>query len=394
MTKNKKRKKSNRNRQRQSKLMITHIVPATPHACGMYETARELAEAERKLGVIAHIFDPRPYPHQVGDGKRRMMAKATCPDCKNEFNYVQAEQPIPTRPPDWADDRGVSIAPLAFALQSDVIVSHSGIDERFKDCPAPRIHLAHGRPNSSFRIERSGETPIYTTYSKMKDDPRWKYMVTLWPGFEHYWRVVFPHVKTFNPFVNLKTWKPADTAYDFGGLGGTPNVVVADIWRKDKDPFHVINAFTLFAKKYPTTKLHLYGMDKDGRGRDTIVKCIKNKGNLGEAKGNVRNLRDVFTSADMVITPHKMGTRIVREALACGTQVVAGLGNPYTPYTADEEDLPAYAEMMGKCWQDLKTNKESMSSFSRDTAEREFNVMDTAKQFVGLFEELTGRKVA
>jgi len=381
-------------KRRPRKLKVAHVAPCAPHQCGLYETARELVLAERRLGINAHIVDPRPSKKEIGNRKQLRVKKVKCPKCSNDINVILEEKPIQARPPEWASDREVCIAPLSFAMESDVIVSHSGLDNRFAEAKAPRIHVAHGRPNSSYRIERSGGTPIYTTYYEMTKNDKWKTMVTLWPGYEHYWRLVFPDVRQFRPFVDLDFWKRCPTKYEFNGKGGGINVVIADIWRMDKDPFHVINAFSLFSERHPEARLHCYAIDEHGAGRDVLLKCLKDRGVLGDVQPIVGNLIDVYNAADMLITPHKVATRTVRESLACGLQVVAGSGNPYTPYTADEEDLPAYAEMMERAWTDWKNDREGQIKRNRATAEREFNVDVTARQFADLFEELTGRNVA
>ena len=379
-------------KKRKRKLNVVHCVPVSPHQCGMYETARELVVAERKLGINAHLYDPRPTERRVRGRKQIVNSQdVKCPKCENEFK-AEVHAPIPTSVPAWTGDRGASICDLHFALTSDVIVSHSGLpDEDFKECKIPRIHVAHGRPNSSYRIERSGQTAIYDMYRKMADDPRWKYLITLWPGYGQYWELVFPRVKEFPSFVDLEKWCPAETKHDFGDLGGAINVVVTDIWRMDKDPFHVLNAFVLFEKKHPGAKIHFYGLDGDGRGRDTMINALKERGICGQVAPMVKNLEEVYRAADMMITPHTIATRTVREALACGLNVVAGLGNPFTPYTAYEEDLGAFAEAMSKSWLDWNTDKEACIKRNREMAEVSFDLQTTAKKFIGLFEELTGR---
>lgn len=379
---------------RTRKLNISHVVPASPHACGMYETARELVLAERELGVNAHIVDPRPYERDVKGKKKVMVNKAKCPKCSDTFNVILREENISTRPYDWWEDRGVCVAPLAFSTEgSDVIVSHSGLDARWDKTDTPRIHVAHGRPNSSYRIEQSGETSIYSTYREMAKDLRWKAMITLWNGYQAYWELVFPNVKTFSPFVNLDEWQRTEGTYDFRGHGGKINVVIADIWRKDKDPFHVLNAYVLFARKYPEARLHIYALDKkpgeDTRARDTMIVAMKERGVVGEVCPLVKHLKEVYSAADILITPHRIATRTVREALACGLQVVAGHGNLYTPYTADPEDLEEYARAMERAVFDLREDRVGMIHRNRETAERSFDVRKTAGQFVNLFRELT-----
>ena len=374
----------------EKKLKVSHVVPATPGACGMYETARELVLAERRLGINAHIVDPRPTEEQAKGKSQKQIKKIKCPKCKSDFDMILSERPMPHGPKGWTEDRGVSIAPHSFLYESDVIVSHSGLGDNFNDCNVPRIHVAHGRPNSSYRIEQSGQTPIYSIYKKMNDDPKWKVMVTLWPSFKKYWELIFKDVRAFNSFVDLDHWQRTDELYDFGGKKGDVNVVITDIWRMDKDPFHVVNAFALFAEKVPNAKLHVYGLSPNSRGRDVLFYSLNEKGFMGEMKPHVDDLKPIYSAADMLITPHNMATRTVRESLACGTQLIAGSGNPFTSYTADPEDLEAYSNVMERASIDWKNDKEACIIRNRKIAEKEFNAMDTAQQFVNLFNEIRG----
>lgn len=357
----------------------------------MYETARELVAAERKLGIEAYIVDPRA-PKPTPASTKTIM----CPHCKKEFPIGGANRSAfdMPRPPAWAEDRGVCAAPPDFALRSDVIVSHSGLHGGFEGCKAPRVHIAHGRPNSSYRIERDGQTPIYKTYREFQQDERWKAIITLWPGYEDFWSLVFPRVEQFQPFVDLSYWTPGDTDYDFNGKAGSPNVVVADIWRMDKDPFFPINGFANFAESYSDAKLHLFGLDSNPRGRETLLDVLEGRGVLGQTSGMIEDLLPIYRAADIVITPHRIATRTVREALACGTQVVGDKANPYTPYVADMEDPKAYGAAIAQAWEDLKEDREGREKSNRDVAEREFDVTVTAEQFVELFEELTDREAA
>jgi len=369
-----------------------HIVPSTPGACGMYSTVHELVLAERAIGIDACIIDPRLTDHQLKQKAKEGPPKidVTCPKCEHKFQ-LQQKATLRTdmvRPPAWSDDRGVCIAPIEYAAKCDVIVSHSGLDMRFNEYNQPRIHVAHGRPNSSYRIERDGEHPIYGVYRQMADDPRWRYIVTLWPGFEDYWKLVFPRVKVINSFVDLNRWTPGPNTYKFGGKRGEINVVIADMWRKDMDPFYVIHAFAKFVEKHPEARLHIYGMDGNERGREVLLNALKERGVLGETKNVIQDLRPIYRAADMVITPHKIATRVVREALACGTPVVAGAGNPYTPYSADPENLPGFAETMRICLEDKRARPGAVAAECRQTAEFEFSPAKAATAFKDLFEEI------
>jgi len=371
-------------------LRVAHVAPCTPHQCGLYETARELVYAERQLGIDAHIVDPRPYAKDVRGKKKIDGIEVDCPECGKHFKAVTHQEDISARPGAWDEDREVCIAPVEWAVEeSDLLVSHSGLDSRFDGCDQPRIHVAHGRPNSSYRIERDGGTPIWSSYHKMSEDPRWKMLVTLWPGYGDYLRLLFPHVREMTPFVDLDRWTRKEGTYGYDGKAGEVNVVACDVWRKDKDPFHVLHAFGLFADRHPEARVHVYACTDSGRGRDVLLDCLADRGVLGTVRPIVSNLQDVYSAADMVITPHRIATRVVRETLACGTQVVAGHGNPYTPYTADIEDLRAFSKAMEDALADWRADKEKCIQVNRETAEREFDLNAVAGEFVRLFKELT-----
>ncbi|HET6442729.1 MAG TPA: hypothetical protein VFH53_10160 [Phycisphaerae bacterium] len=336
-------------------MRIAHVCTFTPHACGMYETARELVAAERRLGVEAYLVDPRPG----GTGG----------------------------PPPWAEDRGVAAAPLGWLDMADVIVSHSGLSGKDDD-NTPRIHVAHGRPRSSYMLGKMESNHVYYAYAQYATDERWKAMVTLWPGYGRYWEKVFPRpVHEFQPFVDLGRWRYRQSDYDFGGRRGDLNCVITDVWREDRDPFHVLNSYMEWAGK--GTRLHIYGIrDKDEVALRPLFGAAEAKGILGEVCGHVADLGPVYCAADMLLTPHRIATRTIREALACGLQVVAGLGNRYTPYSADEEDLDAYAAAMTVAASDWASDRDGCRLMNRQAAERNFDPAVTAGQFVRLFQEV------
>jgi glycosyltransferase involved in cell wall biosynthesis len=107
---------------------------------------------------------------------------------------------------------------------------------------------------------------------------------------------------------------------------------------------------------------------------------------LGETSTIIPDLLPVYRAADLLITPHNIATRIVRESLACGLQTVASQGNPYTPYRADPEDLPAFAAEMARAWRELKADRPGHRLVNRQMAEREFDPVKAAGSFMSLLE--------
>ena len=373
---------------REKKIQVVHIVPVTPHQCGMYETAREIAEYERKLGINAFLFDPRSTEEEIENSKKSDACESDG-QIEKAATYNEEGVGVP-KVPDWSEDREVCTVPKSVLAKSDILVSHSGINPEIRKLNIPYIHLAHGRPRSSFLIEKAGGSPIYSLYKELSKDELLKGVVTLWPDYVDYLQILFGDKKVhgFSPLVNLNEWQTTGpNKYNFGGLGGKINVVCSDIWRLDKDPYHVVNAFVLFAKKHEGAKLHLYAVRHE-RAWGTLLACLKERGILGEVKPLVHNLSEIYRTADMLITPHKIATRTVREALACGLQVVAGDGNRYTKYAADEENLKEYAAMMDCAITDWQTDKKKRIVENRGMAERGFDPIKTAKSFVNLFKEV------
>lgn len=46
----------------------------------------------------------------------------------------------------------------------------------------------------------------------------------------------------------------------------------------------------------------------------------------------------VFRSADLVVSPHRITTRVIAEALSCGTPVMAARGCEFATFTCDSAD--------------------------------------------------------
>jgi glycosyltransferase involved in cell wall biosynthesis len=324
-------------------MKIAHAAIATPGKCGLYETTRELVAAERNLGVDARIVDPKPVPGlHPGD-----------------------------------NDRGAKLDSMDWAITADVIVSHSGHDGTpVADTDQPIIHAIHGRPLSTFLMERDGKAPAYSYYVNRSKRDRYVGAVTFWPEYEPYLRMLWSPkpVHVIQPTVDLASWSPRRTDYDFGGKKGAYNVVMADPWaRLDVSPFHAINAFALFKDAVPDAKLHIYAADKNTKGFDALFSVLGDS--LGLVQGWAADLATVYRAADMLITPHRIYTRSIREAMACGCEVVSGMDH-------HPEDIEGFAlEMARRATQPRNT---------RGLAVAMFDPIKAARQMLAVIDELAG----
>ena len=319
-------------------MKICHAVAVTPHRCGLYETALDLARAERKLGHDARLID-----------STKMHADRGVPT-GNGFNFIR---------------------------ECDVIVSHSGLSDAMRKSGKPVVQIRHGRPRSTFLIESKGEGKIYTYLRNMRDDKQFVAWVTMWPEHKPYWELLLDkEVYVIPPPVDLEAFTPdGPTGYDWHGQGGDINIVVADMWRKDKDPFDVINAFAVFANFHGNAKHHVFGNLAQTRAWPTLAACLKDKGWLGQVPGHVTGLSNVYRAADMVITPHTIAVRTVREAMACGCPVVDGKdGCP--------DDPAAFAKAMGEVGGSL--NKKHTRAYAVEH-------FDSMKSATALLEIINGQ---
>lgn len=270
-----------------------HVTVVTPGRCGLYETTRELVAGLRARGVDARLVDPT-----------------------RETNRLH---------PSGTEDRGAPFADLAWALEADVIVNHSGLGKELETSPQPIVHVAHGRPRSSFVTEVNGSTPIYSYHYAKNRDPRFKAIVTFWPEHVPYLQVMFPdkRVVAVQASVDLTAWTPdGPNGYQFHGQKGRVNVVCTDAWREDVDPFVALNACALWAREIRGAKVHLYAAHKDKPGWKPLLRRLSDDGTLGEVQPWVSGLAHVYRAADCMVTSHVIATRSIREAMACGCPVV------------------------------------------------------------------------
>ena len=120
---------------------------------------------------------------------------------------------------------------------------------------------------------------------------------------------------------------------------------------------------------------------------------LREQESLGECLGLIQGLDNVYRAADVLITPHRIATRSVREALACGLEVVMAPGRNFSPFQADPEDLDAYASMIHEAFHAATHAEPESSILNRAIAEKYFDPTDTAKQFESILNEVLNNGV-
>lgn len=324
-------------------MKLAHVAICTPGRCGLYETARELVAAERALGYDARMVDPRPTQFYPGEG----------------------------------DERGALIAGKEFVNEADVILDHSGCDGTTDSIDKPHILVAHGRPESSFLSEKSGGAPVYSYHYRLDGTAKYRGVVTFWRQHVGALEVMFRQtpVRCVPPPVDLQAWHPDGARHDFGGKAGVLNAVITDAWRDDVDPFHAVNAVALAARQIPGLRLHIYGKQGGDKGWPALLKRLGDDGTIGQVQGWTKGLANVYRAADLLVTPHRILTRTVRESMACGLQHVVCSGE-----SAGVDAGSVVAALQSP------TSRQQV----RQQAEAVLNPLNTAKMFLAAVEQMCG----
>ena len=348
------------------KIRIAHFAAFCPNRTGQYATVKDMIRAERMAGLDAQFIATSIDSRKV----------AQCDEIKEDGWLRTAE-------PGWA-------------RSADILMRHSCIPDEFSTLGIPIMMALHGRPESTFIIEYVGLMKVYKLLVLMKDDPKYKGWITFWKSHEFFHKQKVPEDKLYYvpAMVDLDEYNPKGIKTKYNSLSGSPNIIIADMWRHDMTPYAPLYAAAMFREKYcPTAKVHVFGVPKEKC--DSVMLAMKNNGVLGAKMGLSFPMSNVYRSGDLLITPHNIATRVVRESLACGLPIVAGSANKFTPWKADPRDIDAFSEQINECWKAVQANKgaNSPANKARAVAEKEFN-LERAGEAIRLAVEDVLRKEA
>lgn len=306
-------------------MKVAHFAPFAPASCGLYEAARDFVLADRAAGREAVFCD-------LG---------------------TDLDGAYKVRPPGTRDERRtgtLEVASYAEAADADLFVAHSCLPNDFlAGTRQPILFVLHGRPVDSIRPEfhRRGNN-AYTIYREVAHWPRVRRLLTLWPEHVPFWEPIVPAGKLAvmeAPPIDGAQFSPEGPAHRWDeGTAGAFNVLVADSWRED-DPYYVVHGAMLAARAVPGLRLHVYGAEfqklppgapadspRDSGPWEHIYRHLRGLGILGEVCGRMRGMDEVYRAADVLLTHNPSCSRVVAEALSCGTPVVAAAPNPFATF--------------------------------------------------------------
>ena len=107
----------------------------------------------------------------------------------------------------------------------------------------------------------------------------------------------------------------------------------------------------------------------------------------GEIYGRVRKIEEWYRGADILLSPHRITTRSIGEALSCGTPVIAAKGNEHATWTADISNPYSVAETIKKAVHELK-NEPGKVKERVDKARAEFSLDNYSIQMNKVYQEV------
>lgn len=348
-------------------MKIAHFAPFAPHRAGLYETTRDMIKAERMLGHTVDLVD------NGVDGKRHIGAEDNRHGC--EIKTV-----------DYKDVR-----------EHDIFVVNQGITQGFlSETMAPVVHIMHGRPLSSFRLNQRDKkkSPVYDIYSKAAHSTRVKMFISLWPEHIPYWRVIIPDSKlrtTKHPPCDLEAFTPDGPVHEFEKRKGKKfNILVCDLWRPDTDPFEIANGLCELARTRDDFLVNFYACSNPIGPWQHIFNRLAALGALGEVKGMMLKIDEVYRAADLMVTPHRIATRTIRECLACGTIVIGPNKSQYfnDAYTGIDEHNPQNIAQVISGRLDFITKKDRITRNREQAAV--FGLDRFGPEIIKLYEEAIG----
>jgi hypothetical protein len=223
---------------------------------------------------------------------------------------------------------------------ADIIIMHTGaIDNWIVKNQTPLIWVVHGRPLACFRPETQGKGESYSLYADVSSWKRTKKMLYFWQEFTPHWQPIFNGKDLIldYPVIDETRFCNVGDKHKFGNHGKY-NILVCDSQREDIDLYEMVVGLLHACEKYPGMKIHFYGFDMPiPNCWNILLGKLKDIGGLGDLSGRVTNMELVYRACDCLISPNRIITRTIGEALNCGIPIISQ-NNPYnmvSDYTCD-----------------------------------------------------------
>jgi len=350
-------------------MRIVHVAPYGPQRAGIYEAARDMVRADALQGHSVAFVDVGAQP--VDKAER-------------ETPQVGA-----------IDDRGgwqLLTEPPSVLNTADVIVMHTGCpNEWVVGLQAPFVWIVHGTPSACFHSEMRGPHKSYSVTGTAASWPRSRAMVHFWPEFKPFWDIVMPQGKqvifTYPP-IDTGRFNPDGAAYDIPRFQrGRYNGLIADSWREDCDPWEMLHGALEASRRIPGLTWHLYASPQPDGALDPLFSAMRSIGALGGVLGRIGAMETVYRGFDFVISARRSISRVIAEALCCGTPVIAARKCSAANSWADPDDPDDVASAVQAMVYRLENDRDALRAETNRLAER-FDLASYGRAMTRLYESI------
>jgi len=343
-------------------MKIVHFAPFAPNACGLYEAARDMYSADTRARHDTHFVDTGidGAPGKIGASDRRGDVILTTSDPKVVYD-------------------------------ADFIIAHTGVSDNWLvKCNAPIIWILHGRPLACFRPEQNGGNRSYSLIAELATWPRVHKMVTFWDHHVPYWKTIIPEDKLVcfsAPPIDERRFAPEGAVRDWGVMRGEHNIMIAESWREDVDIFEITHGAIEAARRMDGLKFHFFAMETPLGCWDYLIDELRRLNAKGDIVGRIGEISDAYRAADLLLSPQRITTRSIGEALSCGTPVIAANGCNHATLTVTPDDPNDVAGAIEEAIVNIRELPDTIQSDVKAKAD-DFSLANYSAQMNELYESM------
>jgi len=281
-------------------LIIAHWSLWGPRGSGLYETTRELIQAEMEIpGVLPGMC---LVPNQN--------APQTVKEAHIMGHYKDALHPE-LNPQNWG---------WAYK-HADVHVIHFSFDKKLSDLE-PKVFFAHGTPEACLgaSMRPGDDSNSFEAGADWVD--KFKATIVTSERAKQFWSV-FDHegggkIHKVNKGIDLDWWQKGNTMKT---LDGEPSILYGDVWRDIKHPALLFYAANEIFKEHPKMRLNMWGLAQNMALWNDFIDRSGFRRFIGQFP--IGGLTDYpehyYNRGDVLVSPVTMGdlSRVHQEAMAC-----------------------------------------------------------------------------
>lgn len=356
-------------------LRVIHWTLWGPRRSGLYETVRELIQAEMKIEGVLPGMCVMPPPN-ASKREQKKYVEGGMTDAM--FPHIRAQ--------DWG-----------YAMKfGDIHLIHYSFDKRLSRL-TNKVFMAHGTLEAVVESAMREEDDQRALLSAADWINRFEGTITTSKRAHMFWKEFAPDqskVHLVNKGIDLDWWKRTKSTRD---LQGNPSVLYGEVWRGIKHPMHLLYAMNLLWKENPDIRLNTWGLTSKKEFWEYFMGAAdfwKFIGTDNYLPGPTDYPEHFYSRGDVLVSPVLAGdvSRVAQESMACGCPVISWDTDPYGDNHAyklakgfDIEDL---AEKIKMTAEEVYDDREGVARKCRAIAEKYFDMNEEAKSIVKILRKI------